>query len=214
MKGLVKLVGWAVVVFAVLFVIGWAFLFETHTAEDNSNAPNIIRGDQYLVYIHAPLDIGTPAVCADPRDDSQKVVGRIVGLPGDRVAYHKGGLYINDSQIEQTAEGDYVLVDDSNTGAPQTVELTERIETLGMIHYRILWPRGGAARSRLRNLREKTVPDESLYLLGDNRAFGEDSRTYGPVKISSCIGRPLLVYQPAESSGDAGAGNRWLSIIR
>lgn len=214
MKGLFKLVVWAAIVFAILFVIGWAFLFEAYTAEDNTNAPNIVRGDKYLVYIHAPLDIGTPTICADPRDESKTVAGRIVGLAGDTIAYHKGGLYVNNSQIEQTVEGEYILVDEGNTGAPQTVELTERIETLGMIRYRIIWPRGGAARSRLRNMREKTVPEDSVFLLGDNRAFGVDSRTYGSVKISSCIGRPLLIYQPAESSGDAGAGNRWLSIIR
>lgn len=212
MKGFLKLIFWVAVVAAILFVIGWAFLFEVHRAEDNTMAPNIVRGDEYLVYIHSNLETATPVVCADPRDESKKVVGRIIGLPGDKVSFSRAGLYINGTQVEQESEGEYILVDDTNTGAPQTVELRELIETIGMIRFRILWPESG--RSRRRYLREKTVPDDTFYLIGDNRAFGVDSRTYGPVKISSCIGRPLLIYKPAESSGDAGRGNRFLSIIR
>ena len=63
-------------------------------------------------------------------------------------------------------------------------------------------------------MKTRVIDDDEFFLLADNRAFGTDSRVYGPVEISSCIGRPLLIYHPAESSGDAGRQTRWFNIIR
>src|SRR5699024_1924546 len=34
-----------------------------------------------------------------------------------------------------------------------------------------------------------TVPEGSVYVLGDNRTDSEDSRTFGPVRIDDLIGR-------------------------
>jgi signal peptidase I len=213
MKGLLKFLFWVGLILSLAYVVGWAFLFESAEAEDNAMAPNIIRGDKYLIYVHAALDSGTPVVCADPRDETLRVTGRIAGMPGTKISLSNGALYINGTQTEHTAEGEYVLVDETSTGAPQTVTYQDRIETMGMIRYHILFPEG-ALRFRTRNMRETVVGEDSFFLVADNRAFGEDSRTYGQVKISSCIGRPLLIYRPAEVSGDAGSGSRWFSIIR
>jgi signal peptidase I len=213
MKSFFKALFWLALLLGVAFLIGWAFLFEAATATDNSMAPNLIRGDSYLVYLHSKLAVGSPVLCADPRDETKRVAGRVVATAGDKVSIMGGSLLINGHQTEHTVEGSYVLVDDRNTGAPQTVTLQDRIETIGMIRYHIIFPEG-AYLARLRNARETSVRDGSVYLMADNRAFGEDSRTYGQVKISSCIGRPLLVYKPAEVSGDAGSSSRWFSIIR
>lgn len=214
MKSLFKLVVWLAIIAGILFLVGWAFLFEAHQAPNNAMAPNIIRDDKFLVYVHATLSSGTPVVCSHPDNEGEIVVGRIIGEPGDRVKIRQGAVEINGDSVEHTVENEYVLVDDRNTDAPQTLQLEERIETFGMIRYRIVVPQGGDHRSRRRMMREKTVPDDSFFLLADNRSFGDDSRVYGPVKISSCIGRPLLIYQPAESSGDAGNGSRWFNIVR
>ncbi len=214
MKGFLKLLVWVAIVGGVLFLIGWAFLFVSYTSDDNAMAPNIIRGDNYLVYTRASLTVGTPVVCEHPTEAGTKVVGRIVGGPGDRVSVQRGSLFINGNQAEHTVEGEYVLVDERNTGSPQTVQLTERIETIGMIRFRVVWPREGSSRSSRRSMREREVPEGTFFLFADNRAFGEDSRVYGPVQISGCIGRPLLIYHPAEGSGDAGSGARWFDIIR
>ena len=43
-----------------------------------------------------------------------------------------------------------------------------------------------------------TVPAHGLYVLGDNRAESEDSRTWGPVDENAVIGKALVGLWPPE----------------
>ncbi len=44
-----------------------------------------------------------------------------------------------------------------------------------------------------------TVPPHALYVLGDNRAESEDSRTWGPIDESAVIGKAILGLWPPQS---------------
>jgi len=44
------------------------------------------------------------------------------------------------------------------------------------------------------NQPEFTVPPSDIYVLGDNRAQSEDSRFFGPVKLSNVIGKVLVFH--------------------
>ena len=47
-----------------------------------------------------------------------------------------------------------------------------------------------------RDLAETTVPAHNIYVLGDNRAESEDSRTWGPIDESDVIGKALAGLWP------------------
>jgi signal peptidase I len=49
-----------------------------------------------------------------------------------------------------------------------------------------------------RNIAEVTVPQHSLYVLGDNRAESEDSRVWGPVDENAVIGKAIVGVWPLE----------------
>jgi len=50
--------------------------------------------------------------------------------------------------------------------------------------------------SPMSDMPEVKVPEDSVFVMGDNRSVSLDSRAFGPIKISSIIGRAVLVYWP------------------
>ncbi|HTC30717.1 MAG TPA: signal peptidase I [Candidatus Acidoferrum sp.] len=52
-----------------------------------------------------------------------------------------------------------------------------------------------------RSVPEMTVPPESVYVLGDNRAVSEDSRIFGPVPDSEVLGKAIAGIWPLGSIG-------------
>lgn len=51
------------------------------------------------------------------------------------------------------------------------------------------------------SLDQIVVPDDHLYVLGDNRPYSLDSRFYGPVPLSSVTGRLVFRFSPATRLG-------------
>ena len=45
------------------------------------------------------------------------------------------------------------------------------------------------------------VPDGALFVMGDHRAASADSREFGPIDVSTVLGRALLRYWPLDTFG-------------
>ncbi len=50
--------------------------------------------------------------------------------------------------------------------------------------------------SPMQDMGEIKIPSDSVFVMGDNRSVSLDSRSFGPIKISSIIGRAIVVYWP------------------
>ncbi len=116
-----------------------------------------------------PPERGDVIVFRLPRDTSQTLVKRLIGMPGDHIRMQAGRLMVNGTVLPRKAVGTYETVLD---GKPH--RFTRYVETLpGGREHPILKLAGG---SPLDDTVEFIVPAHHYFMMGDNRDMSLDSR--------------------------------------
>lgn len=215
----------------ILFLLSFA-LFRTAVADWNpipsaSMRPTLLEGDVVLVNrlaydLKLPLTDVVLLPLGEPRRGDvvtfsspaggTRLIKRIVGLPGDRVAMRDGVLVLNGTPLHLTGGRSH-----GEAIAPgwvvDAVRATEDLD--GRAHAVQLLP---ALHSR-RSLPETTVPAGHYFMLGDNRDNSEDSRVIGMVPREKLIGRAHRLLVAADWLGEDGwrmapRFERWGTVIR
>jgi signal peptidase I len=156
-----------------------------------SMTPNILPGDQLFAdkRINTPgahkILRGDPAIFVYPNDRTTIFIKRVIGLPGDEVEIRGADVFVNGKPIRGdevkelgSAELDRMLEDH--------VAYKEHGEKGD---YVVLWKR-----DRRSEPQKLTVPNGSVFVLGDNRDDSLDSRSFGPVSLTDLIGRARQVW--------------------
>ena len=99
-----------------------------------------------------------------PVDPHKDFIKRVIGIPGDQIEIRDKKLYVNKKQVNH----DYGVYTDS----------------------RIL---SASARPR-DNFGPVTVPEQSLFVMGDNRDESFDSRFWGFVDYKALNGKAFIIY--------------------
>lgn len=201
----------------ILFVfILRSFLVEPFQIPSPSMVPTLQIGDFILVNkfaygIRLPIinkkivDIGQPKrgdvmVFRYPVDPSKDYIKRVIGLPGDTVAYQNKRLTINGHPVETRQIGDYLH-------AERRYYSHQFIEQHGEAQYHTLNdPDAPAAIPGAANFpyRENcsynnagvmcTVPPGHYFMMGDNRDNSEDSRYWGFVPDENIVGKAFFIW--------------------
>jgi signal peptidase I len=152
-----------------------------------SMRPTLRLGDQFIVdrWAYGSRAPGRGEIVAFryPKDPSVLFVKRVIGLPGDRIAFSGGDLLINGKIIVPVAA-------EPGAKGEKLVEFTEAIDE--SVPHRIARNRESQGFSP--DIAEVTVPEASYYVLGDNRDFSNDSRFWGFVPRENLIGRAVYVW--------------------
>ncbi len=174
------------------------FIVEPFRIPSGSMLPSLYIGDFILVNkfaygIKLPVlnkkivDLDQPArgdivVFRYPRDPNLDYIKRVIGLPGDHIAYYNKVLYVNGKPVERDFTGQY-----KGPGQTFANEYTEKLE--GVEHAMLLLP------ARPNNLQgEYIVPESMFFVMGDNRDNSNDSRVWGPVPESNLVGRAFMIW--------------------
>jgi signal peptidase I len=182
------------VFFIVLIVRG--FLVEPFQIPSGSMLSTLEAGDYILVNkfsygLRSPLgyyklvDLGSPErgdviVFRYPENPEIDYIKRVVGLPGDVVTYKDKTIYVNGELVDLQPLGRY-------TKDPRYQEFKEK---LGDVTHNVLHLPGV---NRVAS-REFVVPEESYFVLGDNRDNSRDSRFWGFVPDENLKGRAFMIW--------------------
>ena len=171
---------------------------------------------------------GEVVVFHPPHDPEKNYVKRVVGLPGDTLEMRDKTLFLNGREMQE----DYVRHIDRSSDAThsgmrwqQNHLLARRIEddqVYGENGGEWVDERGPSSddyrpsRDDYRPSRDNwgpiSVPEDSYFVLGDNRDNSEDSRYWGFVERQSIRGRPWRLYFSYDPSNRLGT--TWLQAIR
>jgi len=156
------------------------FVIQAYKIPSGSMKPTLQIGDHILVskfnygvklpFLRSTLiPIGTPKrgdilVFIYPEDRSKDFIKRLIGLSGDTIEIRNKKILLNGLPLNDT-HGVYV----DNLIIPGSVQ-----------------PRD--------NFGPVTVPEDSIFVMGDNRDESYDSRFWGFVKMKDVLGKALIIY--------------------
>jgi len=193
-----------------------SFLFEPFKIPSGSMIPTLLVGDLILVnkftyglrlpVINTKITEGNKPQRGDvmvfryPRKPSLDYIKRVVGVPGDTVAYLNKRLTIN-GQVQPTAAVPEYFDEDSMRYFKQFEE------TLGERKHRILndddrpafisrtYPFEGSdgCKYTVEGV-TCTIPQGHYFMMGDNRDNSEDSRYWGFVPEANIVGKAFFVW--------------------
>ena len=196
------------IVGGVAFMICYWFFLRFARVPSGSMANTIIPGDRVVMNkLLGRLERGQIVVFQYP-DDSTYYICRVIGLPGETIQVRGNTIYINERPLSEQRvlanESDQLepLKETSTEGnGPYRVYYTEHIKDPS-IH-----SRGDFGTSS-----PFKIPDDTFFLMDDNRDNGQDSRYRGPVPRELIWGRLLLIYYSEAETPDASI--RWERVFK
>ena len=215
-------------VILVVFVLR-SFLFEPFKIPSGSMIPTLLIGDLILVNkftygIRLPVvntkitegnapQRGDVMVFRYPPQPSVDYIKRVVGVPGDEVAYLNKRLTVNGKEVPTTAQPDFF--DESTMRYFKQFE-----EVLGEKPHRVLnnpdapaFVQGAANFPYRDNCRYSVegvvckVPQGHYFMMGDNRDNSLDSRYWGFVPDQNIVGKAFFVWMNFGNLRRIGAFN-------
>ncbi|ULU23988.1 signal peptidase I [Dyella terrae] len=181
------------------------FVFRSAVADWNvvptgSMQPTIEIGDR-IVVDKAAYDIRLPfthvsllhradpqrgdIVVLDSKTADERLVKRVIGVPGDQIALVQNHLYVNGKAA------DYRPIQVSGIHADREDPAIYAIEDTGAMQHAVRWSL--AAQGHTNDFGPVTVPANQYLLLGDDRDHSADSRYFGFFPRKEITGRATRV---------------------
>lgn len=168
-----ELISWlkAAVIALIIVFVVREFAITPSVVKGDSMQPNLHDGDRIIISKLSSIDRFDEIAFVAP-NGNDNYVKRVIGLPGDRIEINNDILYINDVVYDE-----FYLA-----------ELGEH-EIL-VDHFDLEEWHG-----------YEEVPEDTYFVMGDNRRYSYDSRDFGVITEESVIGEVVFRIWPLDSIG-------------
>ena len=170
----------AIIIAILIALVIRTFVIQAFKIPSRSMVPTLLVGDQILVnkfiygvkipYLRKTIipvtnpEKGDIVVFIYPNDRSKDFIKRVIGIAGDKIEIKNKRIFINDKEYS---------------------------DSYGIYSDNLIYP--GAIQPR-DNFGPVTVPQGSLFVMGDNRDESSDSRYWGFVDIKDVEGKAFIIY--------------------
>lgn len=166
----------------IIAVVVRTFVFQTFWIPSPSMSTTLVKDDRVLVNklsyrLHDP-NRGDVIVFERPPNEQGNIkdlIKRVVGLPGERVSIIDGTVRINGRVLEE----------------PYTHGLPTE-------------PKVGCGLGDTTGIDTEegfTIPEDHLFVMGDNRTNSQDGRCFGPIDEDLVVGRAFFIIWPPSKTG-------------
>ncbi|TLS37346.1 signal peptidase I [Pseudalkalibacillus caeni] len=148
------------------------FIFAPIVVDGESMMPTLHDRDRMIVN-KLSYDIGEPDrfdIIVFEAVEGRDYIKRVIGLPGDTIEYRDDVLYVNGERVKE----------------PYLNEYKKALENGNLTYDFNLEDLTGQMR----------VPEDMLFVMGDNRQHSKDSRSIGFVSMNKVIGEANILFWP------------------
>lgn len=153
---------------ALVFLFRW-LLFSPYIVEGPSMQPNFHTGERLIVnkILYKFRAPERGEVIVFHAGEGKRYIKRVIALPGETVRVEGDNVYINGELLDE----------------PYINDVIEQAKNNGRVY-------------NIRDYAESTIPEGSVFVMGDNRSNSEDSRRIGSISYDLIVGRADVIYWP------------------
>lgn len=152
------------------------YVFTPVEAIGDSMKPTLNDGERMFGLKHTKIERFDVVTFPAPDDPGADYVKRVIGLPGDTIAYKEDQLYINGEKREEP------YLDQYKSNLTDGQPLTFDFDLQGLFGY-------------------EKVPAGKLFVLGDNRRISKDGRIIGMIDQKDILTNVKFVFWPINRIG-------------
>lgn len=208
-------------VFLLVFLLR-SFLLEPFRIPSGSMRPTLLEGDLIIVNkynygLRLPffetkiINVGVPkrgdiiVFKHEKEGESIDMIKRVIGLPNDHIEYKGKVIYVNGEPIKQEFLREKTEFTDHGDALP----VREFLETIGLERYHVYAQNDGFSFPSSYKYNDVIVPENSYFVIGDNRDNSRDSRFWGFVHDKDIQGRALAVWMSFDYKNIKDFRIRW-----
>ena len=187
-----------------LFVTKYSYGYSKHSFPFS---PPIIRG---RLFKKTP-DIGDVIVFKTPADNRTDYIKRLIGLPGDKIQFIDGDLFVNNYQVLKSITSELNIIYCGKE--PISVNTFEENFSNG-VKYKTVYLKNYS----FQNSDVFEVPEKHYFFLGDNRDCSKDSRyltSVGYVHEDNLVGKAQFIFFSSDNKkGNIFSFWKWNKTFR